>query len=236
MVGRGILTCYMTSSRKWSVANCPYFSSGDEGSDIISLVRYSGNAGTEMSGTNAWAAMTRVCHTHELEQLSKEKEKITSVSQNDNLTAKQRKGIHLHFNSALLNTRDAWFFFTSKTSTSCHTYPLTLWASTETQNCVRPHVSTFLSKYWRYCFDKHTNGKICSWRSSLWKLHSESISFGKGMTLWVRAGASGALLEKSWSFLVPEEATKPILFRVWLLSSLMPFHASSRNRYVWRWT
>ena len=34
---------------------------------------------------------------------------------------------------------------------------LTLCASTETQNFVRPHVSTFLSKYWRYCFDKHTN-------------------------------------------------------------------------------
>ena len=32
--------------------------------------------------------------------------------------------------------------------------------------------------------------------------------------LWVRPGASGALLEKSWSFLVPGEATKPILFRV----------------------
>ena len=91
---------------------------------------------------------------------------------------------------------------------------LTLWASTETQNFVRPHVSTFLSKYWRYCFDKHTNRKVCSWRSSLWKLHSESMSFGKGIALWVRAGASGALLAKSWSFLVPGEATNPILFRV----------------------
>ena len=91
---------------------------------------------------------------------------------------------------------------------------LTLWASTETQNFVRPHVSNFLSKYWCYRFDKHINGKICLWRSSLWRLHSESMRYGKVMTLWVRAGASGALLEKSWSFLVPGEATKPILFRV----------------------
>ena len=114
---------------------------------------------------------------------------------------------------------------------------LILWTSTETQHFVRPHVSTFLSKYWRYCFDKHTNGKICSWRSSLGKLHSESMSFDKGLTLWVRAGASRALQEKSWSFLVPGEATKPI-FSSWLLSSLTPFHAPSRSRcnYAWRWT
>ena len=91
---------------------------------------------------------------------------------------------------------------------------LPLWASTETQKFVRPHVSNFLSKCWCYCFDKHINGKICSWRSSWWKLHSESMPYDKVMTLWVRPGASGALLEKSWSFLVPGEATKPILFRV----------------------
>ena len=103
-----------------------------------------------------------------------------------------------------MSSRFSWNLFSSST----------LWASTETQNFVRSHVSTFLSKYWRYCFEKHTNGKICTWRSSLWKLHSKSMSFGQGMTLWVRAGASGALLEKSWSFLVPGKATKPILFRV----------------------
>ena len=44
---------------------------------------------------------------------------------------------------------------------------------------------------------------------------SRSMWEGKVMmTLWVRPGAYGALLEKSWLLLVPGEATKPILFRV----------------------
>ena len=60
----------------------------------------------------------------------------------------------------------------------------------------------------------HSNGKICSWLSSSWKLHSRSASFGNILTLCLRAGAAGAFLNKSWSFLVRRVATKPAVFRV----------------------
>ena len=113
---------------------------------------------------------------------------------------------------------------------------LTLWASTETQNFVRPHVSAFLSKYWTYCFDKHTNGKICSWRSSLWKLHCESMPFGKSMRLCLSEGrcvwsSSGEKLV----VLGPWRSYEAHSFLSWLLSSLTPFHSPSRSRNAWRW-
>ena len=86
----------------------------------------------------------------------------------------------------------------------------TLGASPEAQNFVRPHVSTFLKKYWCYCFDKHINLFMAEFIVK--RLHSENMPNGNVMTLWVRPGALGALLQKTWSFLVPGEATKPNLF------------------------
>ena len=68
---------------------------------------------------------------------------------------------------------------------------------------------------------KHATGKIFSWRSSSWKPRSKSMLGWKVITLWVRAGAFGAFLDKCWSFLVPGKATNRPLSS-WLLRSLMP--------------
>ena len=74
-----------------------------------------------------------------------------------------------------------------------------------------PH---FREKYLVLSYLKHNNGKIFSWRSLSWKLRSKSMPYGKVMTLWMRTGVCGAFQDKSWSFLVHVEATKPVLFRV----------------------
>ena len=103
---------------------------------------------------------------------------------------------------------------TQQKQTDQHTFTLTLLDATEIQKFDPPPVSTFLSNYWRYCFHKHTNGMICSWRNLSWKLRSKRMPYGKVLTLWMRAVVCGAFQDKSWSFLVPEEAMKLVLFRV----------------------
>ena len=92
---------------------------------------------------------------------------------------------------------------------------LTLWASTETQNFVRPHVSNFLSKYWCFCFDKLINWKSCSWRSSLWNCTAKACHMAKLWHFeWGQVRHELFWRKTGRSFLVPREATKPILFRV----------------------
>ena len=120
---------------------------------------------------------------------------------------------------------------------------LTLLDATEIQNFEPPPVSTFLSNNWRYCFHKHTNGKIFSWRSLWWKQRSKSMPYGKAITLWKRAGVRRAFQDKGWSFLVPGEAMSDdrffffffffFFFLSRLLSSLTTLHAHSRSCYPW---